>query len=183
MKGLRSCVAAALVAAAPSLAGAATLDFSGVQGLQASPLVLSNATLTNLTAAQIIVGPGAAGEADGFCFIAAGSCEADGEILFSSAVTNLTFDIDGADFGDNVEISAFNGATLVGSQVFTTNAMVDFSAFGAITRLLFDDSSTAAGFGYSTFSFNQGEVVVPAPAAMSLFLFGLAGLGVALRRP
>jgi hypothetical protein len=143
-------------------ANADTIDFSGVQGSNTSPLVLPGVTITSPF--TILVGPGAASQADGFCFLP-GSCDGDGEMLFDSAVSNLTFDVDGWNPGDSVVISAFNGPNLLGALNATANGNLDFSGFGAITRLVFDDSSTGAGVGYSTFLFDSGATPPPASAA------------------
>ena len=100
-------------------ASAATLDFSGIQGSNigtayAPGIGGSGATINHINpAGNIFVGAGAAGESDGFCFVGSSSCAADGEMIFDSAVMNLTFDVDGAQFGDSVVISAYNGATSV----------------------------------------------------------------------
>lgn len=175
--------AAALIIAGVIPAAAASLDFSGVQGSNPSPLALPNATLTNLTGSTILVGLGAAGQSDGFCFIAPNSsCEADGQIDFLSPIQNLTFDVDGWNPGDTVSISAFFGANFLGSIVATANGMLDFSGFGTLDRLFFDDNSTGAGVGYSTFSFEPASAVVPLPAAAPLLLGGLAALGLFGRR-
>ncbi|MEX1147730.1 MAG: PEP-CTERM sorting domain-containing protein [Sphingomonadales bacterium] len=175
-------VAGAISAAMVVPAAAATIDFSGVQGSNTSPLVLPEATLTNLTGTTVLVGPSAANQTDGFCFISFG-CAADGEISFSTAVMNLSFDVDGWDSSDFVEISAFNGGSLLGSLDATADGNLDFSAFGTITRLFFDDNSTGAGVGYSTFLFDLADTqAIPAPGALGLLGLGLVGLGLARRR-
>jgi hypothetical protein len=169
---LRTLAVAAVVSAASLPSYAATLDFTGLPFSNTNPLVLSNATLTNLTGGSIFVGAGAAGFADGFCFAGAG-CAADGKILFSNAVTNLGFDVDGWESGDSVSITAFNGALAVGTILSEANEHLDFSSFGAITSLMFDDSSTSAGVGYSTFAFDAGGNNVPEPGSLALALLGL----------
>lgn len=174
---------------APVGANAATIDFSGVQGDNPSPLVLPEVTISNTSGGSILVGAGAAGEADGFCLLA-GGCDQDGEMLFSSPVSNLSFDIDGWGSGDFVEISAFNGPSLVGTLNAIANGNLDFSSFGTITRLVFDDSSTASGVGYSTFQFDMAAAVPPAQSVPSssissrlLLILALLGLGgVAITR-
>ena len=94
-------------------------------------------------------------------------------------VSNLTFDIDLAQSGDSVEISAYNGASLLASLTFTVNGLADFSSYGNITRLFFDDSSSAFGVGYSTFTYDAGEAAVPVPAALPLLAAGIGALGIA----
>lgn len=173
---LRTLALAAFAACTVS-AQAATINFAPVQGFHANPLVLPEATLTNLTGTQILVGPGCASVSDGFCFIGNGAA-ADGRIDFSNAVTDLSFDIDGWGTGDFVAISAFLGATNLGTLNAVGNGRLDFSVFGTITSLRMDDSSTAAGVGYSTFFFNSANNNrVPEPGVLALA--GLALLGAA----
>ena len=162
---------------------AATLDFTGIDGDQGPVLSLPNATLTAATGV-VFAGAGAAGAADGFCFTnaAVNSCEGDGEISFASTINNLTFDLDGFDPGDDITISAYLGATLLGGLNFTANGLADFTSFGTLDRLVFDDNSTGFGFGFSTFAFDEVAGVVPLPAGMVLMLTGVAGLGFAGRR-
>lgn len=180
---IRSIAVAAAAVATSLSAHAGVLDFTGFSGYTPGPIVLSNATLTNTTGTHLYMGSFAAGQADGFCFAEAGggSCEADGRIDFSSAIKDLTFDIDGAQPGDIVTITAYNGLAVAGSQVVTADGAVNFGAFGTITALVFDDASSAAGVGYSTFAFNAaGGTAVPEPTSLALAALGLlgaAGLG------
>ena len=103
-------------------------------------------------------------------------------ITFTSAVSNLMFQVFGAQNGDSVFITAFNGASTLGSATFTTNSTVDFSGFGTISSLFFDDSSTAAGMGYGNFTFDAAITQVPLPASLPMLVAGLAGLGFLRRR-
>ena len=172
----------ALGLAGATPASAATLDFTGISGNQGASLVLSNATINVFGGGNVLVGIGAAGESDGFCFLDV-RCTADGEILFDNPISNLTFDVDGANTGDSVEITAFNGGNDLGSLTATANGQLDFSGFGTLTRLFFDDSSTGGGVGYSTFQFDeQQQMAIPVPASLPLILGGLGLLGLVGRR-
>ncbi|MEC7300214.1 MAG: VPLPA-CTERM sorting domain-containing protein [Pseudomonadota bacterium] len=178
-------LAGALMAASTGLAQAGTLDFVAFgAGTYGSSISLGGATITNTSGGNILVGAGAAGAADGFCSLnpTVFNCEADTEIAFSSAVKNLSFDIDGTNPGDAVALSIYGlGNLLITTLNFSTpDQTVDLSSYGAITRLLFDDSSTGAGVGYSTFTFDLVNQV-PVPAGLPLMVGGLAAFG-ALRR-
>jgi hypothetical protein len=167
-------------------ANATVLDFSGFTGTTATPVHIPGsgggigATITAANT-NIFVGAGAAGQADGFCYtnVNVSSCAFDGDMVFDAAISNLTFDIDGWHTGDSVDISAYLGATLLGTQNFNSNGPVDFTGFGALTRLVFNDlNSTGAGVGYSTFTFESAGV--PEPTSLLLLGMGIAGV-VALR--
>lgn len=170
----------------PMVASADTIEFGGERWVHS--LDLDEATITNLDAVGIRVGNWAAGQADGFCFVINDSyntmCRADGEIVFTSIVNNLLFDVDDWHTGDSVLISAYNGDIRVGSLSATSNGILDFSSFGAITRLYFDDSSSydSRGVGYSTFVFDTVSSTVPEPATLALFGLGLAGIGFSRRK-
>jgi len=173
---------------------AATLNFqeAGIVDFAGSTSVsLSNAELTSFGDDFFVSAPGVFGEANNLgvvCGVLMGSaCETDWEIVFSTAVTDLTFASFAAESGDNVVVSAYNGLSLLTSIVITANTAIDFSGFGPITRLFFNDSSTASGIAFGDFLFEQevildDEIAIPLPAAFPLFLAGLAGVGFAGRR-
>ena len=176
-------IAVALLALSTVAAPAATLDFSGVQGSNPSVLALSNATLTNTDGGAILAGSSCSGEADGFCFLVPNqfNAAASGTIDFSSTIKDLTFDADGWNPGDFVAISAYLGASLLGTITVTANGLLDFSSFGLLNSLEFADSSQAAGVGWSTFSFTE-VAAVPLPATLPLLALGLLGVGAVARR-
>ena len=187
LTALAATVSGALLLAAPAWAD--TLDFSPYSGPVPGILDLGNAVVVNENPANALwVGVFAPSVTDGFCFLDGafgGNCNAGGEILFDFAVSNLTFNIDGAELGDSVSITAFNGALSLATFNYTANQTVnDFAAYGPITRLLFVDSSTNAGVAYSTFDFRTTNqpANVPVPAAAPLLVAGLAGFGLLRRR-
>lgn len=173
-------LAALLAVSTP--ANSTVLDFSAVQGNRGPSLTLPEVTITAAIGGSVLVGTSVVPGGDGFCFLRGGFCESDGEMLFTDPIQNLSFDVDGASFGDYVEISAFDGATLLGSVIAVSEGNLDFSGFGVITRLYFDDSSTSQGVAYSTFTFDLAPPQnAPAPATLPMVL-GALGLGALLRR-
>lgn len=178
----KTLIALATVAGlATTTAQADTLDFEALPAgdLSTTVLVMSNATVTGFGASLFnlssIYGTGTGGS---ICSLtAAFTCEADLQIDFSGAISDLTFQTYGYDSGDNVAISAYAGATLLGTTVVTSDTLVDFSSFSGVTRLYMDDSSTGAGYGYGSFAF-----AVPEPGTYALMLCGLAGIAAWARR-
>lgn len=176
-------IAAALFAGAALPASAATLSVgslpSGFYG--STTVVLPEATL--VSGGDNFYFGGASNVPGSFCATSGYSCQADLTLTFASAVANLSFNVSGADAGDNVLLSIFNGASLLGQLTFTFDTVVDLSSYGAITGLFFDDSSSGAGVAYSNFSFDTVQVApVPVPAALPLLAAALGGLAVARRR-
>jgi hypothetical protein len=167
-------------------AQAATLDFVGFgAGLYGNSIVVSGATITNTSGGIILVGSGAAGEPNGFCSVTPSvtTCEQDTNILFGSVVSSLSFWLDGSNPGDALALSIFGIAdAFLGTLNFTDpDQLIDLSSFGSITRLSFDDSSTAAGYGYSRFDFATAATV-PLPASLPLLLGAIAAVGAIRRR-
>lgn len=170
---------------------AAVLDFSSiVAGNAATPLYVPGsegvgATIMSETG-SVLVGASAAGQNDGFCFTTdpTTSCEFGGSMMFDMAVSNLMFDIDGASVtSDSVTITAFLEGMMVGSGIFANgNETLDFSAFGALDTLVFEDNSTAAGVGYSTFVFDSMPAPVHAPTSLAILGLGLAWLASTRRK-
>jgi opacity protein-like surface antigen len=173
-------VATAFCASAGA-AHAASLDFTafpaGLQGT--TTLVLPHATVSTPDGGDLFVGDTVA---NSICAIkiATFSCAADLKIDFDEAVTNLVFDVHGAQSGDSVTLNIFDGDdSLLDTLGITTNGEVDLSVYGPVGGLLFDDNSTSAGVSYGDITF---DVDVPAPAALSLFGFGLMTIAARRRR-
>lgn len=106
------------------------------------------------------------------------------EIAFIGVVSNLMFDVGGYQIGDYVDVNIFGISNVFLGTIAVTSDVVglDLSGFGSITRLLFDDSSTAAGVGYANFSFDQVAAPVPLPAGGLLLIGALGGLAALRRR-
>lgn len=166
-----------------SLTQAASLDFTGLgfNAINVLQVSVPGATVDSLGDGFFVnqfdqFGTGS------ICGLSGNSCEADFRITFTSAVSNLMFRTFGADPGDSVTITAFNGATSLGSTVVTTDTVVNLAALGSITSVFFDDSSSAAGIGYANFTFDPGTTVVPLPASLPLLAAGLGIFGFLRRR-
>lgn len=175
---------------ASSACYAATLDFreSGVSGrfgdLVGSKVVnLSNAVLTSYGADVYIDLSGSVNNRNGtVCAVAADFfCEADWKIDFLIDVFDLTFSSFFAGVGDNVDVMAYLNGALLGSAQVTSDSTLDFSSFGAIDQLFFDDSSSDDGIEFGDFSF-ANVASVPLPATLPLLLAGIAGLSLMRRR-
>jgi len=174
-------IAGAILISTSLSAGAISLNFAPVQGNNGPTLLLPEVEINALsTGSTVLVGPSAAGETDGFCFLSStDTCASLGEMIFTSPVNNLSFDIDlFAPGGDALEIFINNGTAFLGSIIVTASGNLDLSGFGTLTQLFFNDTSSGDGAGFSTFSFNSTNLsVVPLPASLPLYGTGLALLG------
>jgi hypothetical protein len=179
LSGLLGAASLGLMLASPA-AMADTLNFNTFSlGYQnTTTLTLPNATITSFGTNLYI---GAAGIDHEICAINFGSCEADMKIAFNSSVSNLSFVTSGYNPGDFINVSAYNGMTLLGSVGHSSNGLVDLTAWSGITSIFIDDSSTGAGFAYDHFNFNT-TAPVPEPETYAMMLAGLGLLGLARRR-
>lgn len=169
---------AALLSSLTIGANAATIDFTPIWNTNQNPQILPSVTINNLSGGTVLTGPRAVLQGDGFCFVAPGDrgCEANGEMVFTQQVRNLLFDITGAGPGDFVSIFAFRGSDLLGSINTSMDETLDFSSFGPISRLYFEDHSSNWGVGYSAFRFDVASASIPEPTSSLLLVLGLAGL-------
>lgn len=176
----RLSVLAGVALSLSTAASADTLDFSALSsGYQnTTTLVLSNATITSYGNNLYV---GAAGIGKEICAIGSRGCEADMGISFNYAISGLTFVTSGWQNGDLINVSAYNGATFLGSVVQASNGLVDLSTYSHVTRIYMDDQSAAYGVAYDHFSFNAAAVPEPETYAMLLAGLGLMG-AVAGRR-
>ncbi|MEM9839522.1 MAG: MYXO-CTERM sorting domain-containing protein [Pseudomonadota bacterium] len=179
IKSLIAASAALFVSA--SAHAATTLDFTELSsGFQGSTSVSVTGATINGTGATTDLFRGAGGISNSICFINGGRCEGDGEIVFDSIVSNVSFDVGGFDPGDASVVSAVDSMSNVLASINIGNdGSFGFGALSGIAKLVIDDSSTGAGFVYGNVTFDAATNPVPVPAAAPLML---AGLGLLARR-
>ena len=102
-------------------------------------------------------------------------------LTFTSPVSNFSVDssrTNGSSDGDQLTVDAFNGATLLGTQTITFNAIntwttvaLDFSGITSVT--IQGSGASFHPFGIDNIVYTQGASV-PEPASAALMLIGAA---------
>lgn len=118
------------------------------------------------------------------------NCSAPTFIDFISAVTGVSIKGMGInDVGVVAQANLYNGATFLGAVNINGNAevynpvFVDFSSYGALTRIELTNITDGGGIGWDDLAYTKGPSnVVPEPASLVLVAAGLAGLAFARRR-
>ncbi|WP_424969924.1 VPLPA-CTERM sorting domain-containing protein [Dinoroseobacter sp. S76] len=165
-----------------SAASAGSLDFTtlGSGTVNGSTALLPEATLTS-GADAFFVG---ANSTNSICALStsAFNCANDLTVEFSSAVANLSFNVEGWQSGDRIDVTLFDAmSNALETTTILANGVVSFSSTG-VTSIFLDDSSTAFGVSYADWTFDDATSPIPLPAGLPLLLTTLGGLGLVARR-
>ena len=87
------------------------------------------------------------------------SCSNDMTVKFNGKVKRLRLASAGHAAGDSVTISVFRGVNNLGSVTITANQAINLRSFGRVTKLVFDDNSTASGYNFGKFRFTRPPVI------------------------
>lgn len=182
---MKTIVLAAGLAMAASAVSAATLDLATLPQGQYLPttVTVSGATVTNTEGFSLYALPTPVGLS--ICSVdQSGSvCTSDLSITFGTLVSGLSFYLFGSGPGDNVALSIFGqGNALLGTlNLSTPDQLVNLASYGSVSGLVFDQSSTAAGYGFANFTFDVVPTV-PVPASLPLLAGAIAGVAALRRR-
>ena len=118
------------------------------------------------------------------------NCAAPTFIDWVSAVTGVKISGLGInDVGKVAEAHLFNGATNLGTFNIMGNAqgldplVLDFTGYGAITRLELTNITDAAGIGWDDLTYTaNGVTTTPEPSSFLLVAAGVAALAIARRK-
>ena len=87
------------------------------------------------------------------------TCANDMTVKFNGKVKRLRLASAGHAEGDSVTISVFRGVNNLGSVTITANQAINLRSFGRVTKLVFDDNSTASGYNFGKFRFTRPPVI------------------------
>ena len=87
------------------------------------------------------------------------SCANDMTVKFNGKVKRLSLATGSHNEGDSVTISVFRRSRDLGSVTITANQPINLGSFGRVTKLVFDDNSSAEGYSYGLFKFKRPATV------------------------
>jgi len=84
-----------------------------------------------------------------------GNCEENITVDFTHAVNNLTFETSVYNPGDELTVYVYGADGLLGSRIYTVNALVDLSTFANVTSIeILYTGGGGNGYNYDNFRFD-----------------------------
>jgi hypothetical protein len=140
-------------------AGADTIDFTQLAGgdLGPGPITVDGVTFKpdhNMFNYSEYIFPDSGGSVCSLDPVAY-NCQNDMSVSFNGKVKRLSLASGAYDAGDSLTISVYRGKKLLGSTAVTSDGPINLRSFGRVTKLVFDDNSSGAGYAFGNFKFKR----------------------------